>query len=243
MLIRRLFTAPRHVENIEVLPDIDLEPNETFFQDSINPFPDLPHVEITVFSQAHTNDILIIVPGYDSDGKSSKYQQLIKTLQSKTGCAIILTNDLETEDYQGDILNQMEKILIYALENSEQITGNPRYKVNLKLLGSSAGGGVVAAISRYCRQIKELTLLGPTEDVGIEMMQKGLSEFSGELTIVRGEFDPKCTEIYANKLISYAGNSKPQIISISKADHGFTSQANVNELCEVLVETNQNREC
>jgi hypothetical protein len=184
------------------------------------------------------------MPGYDSNGKKSKYASLISAIMAKSPqTAIISTNNLDIYDdlvdYAKSAVEQIKQLVEYATENAMSIAGSDNPKITL--YGSSAGGGAVTLAAGHFSQVDSLILTGPSLD-----LFKGLSlatisanpQFRGEVYYIRSADDVISSKYVEEQYLTHlaaAHSFKSNLIDGS--DHAFELPSNQQLLLNFVVDS------
>lgn len=239
-LLRRLFPGPpRPVVDEWTPPAYRPEPTQdfdpTFFDNTLKPFSELSEATINIFYK-RSQKVVLIIPGWSSDGRKDKYVQIINQIL-QGGSAVVLMNHPAYGDAGDKILTQTHLTMKYILENLESINSTSPDKVNISILGSSGGAGAAFAIASRYPQVHDILAVSPTYDVGQGPIETGLSNFQGNITIVRGDQDfalcpPDTAKVLAHKAKEVAVSITTHVVP--GADHSFTQPGNVGTLLEIV---------
>lgn len=173
--------------------------------------------------------IIINYPGYngDVDGYNNKYKKIADFLDEKEIGAVVRTsNHIQTGvDYPQSARSFLRQTVDYALQNSQAICGldQPR----LYFVGVSAGAGAVAAVAHEYPQVEKTLLIAPAANVGVDIIQTGLSRYSGELYIVVGEKDEvvgmEAGQFFSTMAVKARVN---KLVIVPNCDHQFRGAIN-----------------
>ena len=203
----------------------------------IKPFPELPRTELMLFpSQADRT--LIVIPGWNSSVKKFKYAYLVDTLQQRDLASVVIMNNPdpgEDVDYTEQLFRQADAVTRFAIANQASLNGN-KDRLKLSVMGSSAGGGAAAVIAgRYNQTVDSVFLVGPAQDVPFSAIAAHMQNITGELFVIRGEYDHYCTEDNANTYLGMAPNALTTgVAHIGRGDHGLSSAANAIQLAGLI---------
>lgn len=222
-LFRRLFTKPQVIGSTQ--PDQNSlampQPSQFEWPTALNPFLERPDITLYHFLN-DSPDLVIIIPGYNSNPAKPKYSELVDLFTNEFSASVIVTNNPGHDDnYGGYVLEQLRLIIKYAIRMKTD-AGLPSPRI--KLLGSSAGGSGVAAISgEFPEIVDEIFLLGPSLDVPENMMSPRAVHFTGKVNIIRGEHDEICSQQVFDDIIRMFRGGTIAYSMMKNADHGFTS--------------------
>lgn len=172
--------------------------------------------------------IIINYPGFRGviDGYQNKHKKLALYMQGEGLGAVVRGKGPGFEDFEGFTNDtQLRRMIDYSLENAEVISGAKRPEI--LLIGTSAGGGAVAAIAHNYEAVARILLMAPADNMGSEAITEGLKRFAGEVFIVIGrEDDVVGVESGQNFYDLATGASKREVFIIPNCDHNFRGQLN-----------------
>lgn len=170
-----------------------------------------------------SNVIVINYPGFDGDinGYNDKYLKIGELVHEKIGAVVRMGNPYYSDlPYPDAMIQNLEFVIDYSLKNSEIICNTSKPK--LHMMGFSAGASAIAAISSKYSEIEKLLLVAPSSDAGFNTIQKGLENYTGELSVVVGKND----EVVGSKIGLFYSElaksaSKKKLEVIQNCDHQF----------------------
>lgn len=190
-----------------------------------------PHEEFSPAMELaiHPNNsgrIIVNIPGYNGaiDGYEDKHKKLAILMQQENlGAVLRIAN--RANDYPR-MLGSLKRAIEYGLEHAEEICGSDNPEVCL--IGTSAGGGAISAVSSEYPNVKGLLLMAPGDNPDRRIVRRGLSRFTGELYIVIGADDnivgPGAGQIFYDMAINASHKEEPFIIPA--CDHNFKGEKN-----------------
>jgi predicted esterase len=148
-------------------------------------------VKLPIIIHPKNSGIIIInYPGFNGEinGYNNKYRTLAKLMQERIGAVIQSGNQYhEMLDYKESVKDDLRAVIEYSLENAENIC---QTKIpTIYLVGFSAGASAIAAVAHEYPAVSKILLISPSADAGFESLQKGLSEYTGEVYILSGSND------------------------------------------------------
>jgi pimeloyl-ACP methyl ester carboxylesterase len=172
--------------------------------------------------------IIINYPGFkgDIDGYNKKHLTLAQLMaQRRLGGVVQMGNAYrENRDYKLSVINDLRAVVEHALEHARHICGVAR--PDLYLIGTSAGGGAVAAVAGEYRAVKKILLMAPSTNAAQTIVKKRFPQFTGEVYIVVGEKD----DVSIDAAPYYYGLAKEakrrELVVIPDCDHQFTGTIN-----------------
>lgn len=190
-------------------------------------------IEVKLPIAIHQNNqksgiIIISYPGFNGDinGYNNKYLALADFMQERIGATVIRSGNhyYLNLDYRESVQDDLRAVIGYALKNSKEICGseNPI----LYLMGFSAGASAVAAISYEYPAVKKILLMAPSGDAGPEALEKGLSEYTGEVFIAVGTDDEVVGSESAKIFAHHVKKTSAQYVIIPNCDHQFRGTEN-----------------
>lgn len=188
-------------------------------------------VELGLDIAVHPNTsgrIIINYPGYlgAMDGYNQKHRKLALYMQGEGLGAVVRGKGPGFPDFEGFTDDtQLRRMIDYSLDNAEVISGAKRPEV--LLIGTSAGGGAVAAIARDYETVARILLMAPGSNMGMAQISTGLKEFAGEVFIVIGEQDKSVGAGAGKTFYNLATKaSRRELFVIPDCDHNFTGEVN-----------------
>ncbi len=184
-------------------------------------------IPITIHVNQEKEIIILNYPGFNGDinGYNNKYLTLAKSLQEKVGAVIQMGNQYNDElDYTESVQDDVRAVIEYAIEHASEIckSENPQ----IYLMGFSAGASAIAAVCHEYPEVKKILLMAPSGDAGQESVEKGLSEFSGEVFIVIGAND-EVVGVEAGKIFAnLVKKTSAQLTVVPNCDHQFRGTEN-----------------
>ena len=114
----------------------------------------------------------------------------------------------------------------YSLENAADISGSPEPEI--LLIGTSAGGGAVAAVAADYERISRILLMAPGSNIGMRKIINSLSRFTGEVYIVIGDQDDNVGTDSGQIYYDLAVNAgKRELLIIPGCDHNFSQNGRI----------------
>lgn len=93
-------------------------------------------------------------------------------------------------------------------------------------MGFSAGASAIAAISYEYPSVKKILLMAPSGDAGHEALEKGLSEYVGEIFIAVGANDEVVGAEVVKTFAHHLKKTSAQCVIIPNCDHQFRGTKN-----------------
>jgi dienelactone hydrolase len=190
-----------------------------------------PHdpVDLKITPCPASPNIIINYPGFKGhiDGYNNKHFKLAQLMAGRGLGGVLQMGNIyrENRDYKLSVINDLRAVVEYAIDNAPRICGVKR--ADLFLIGTSAGGGAVAAVAGEYKEVKKILLMAPSKDAAQTTVKKNFAKFKGEVYIVIGDKDdvvgPLAGKIYYD-LAKKA--SRRELIVIPDCDHQFTGTVN-----------------
>ncbi len=154
-----------------------------------------------------SSQLILIIPGFDSNGQSHKYNWLISDL-NRRGFSVIRTNnephinlknekfdnyDHFTSVHQQKYLDFMKEYFarINTFLQEQRLSGSEK---KLHIIASSAGGGAILALYELFNPIPDsMLILGPSGDIAFPLVEEGINNYlqskSQKLFVTAGDRD------------------------------------------------------
>lgn len=138
--------------------------------------------------------IVINIPGYQGSihGRDHKYDKIGQMLAAR-GIAACVQMPNRLHEFGGDELSlahDVSTVIRTVLSEARELCATER--ADIYLMGTSAGGAAMAAVSGHFEQVKKILLIAPaypTDSDAVRMLEKNLGSFAGELYIACGAND------------------------------------------------------
>ncbi len=191
-----------------------------------------PERTVALDLAVHLNDsgrIIINYPGLggDREGYAGKHKNLALYMQGEGLGAVVRGKGPGHRDFANfpdDV--QLRRMIEYSIENALPICG--AQKPEVLLMGTSAGGGAVAAVASDYEAVTRMLLMAPGNNIGSKAVENGLRDFAGEVFIVIGADDDVVggeeTGRYFLNLATRA--SRRELFVIPDCDHNFRGRTN-----------------
>lgn len=169
--------------------------------------------------------LIVNYPGLagDIDGYNLKYRKMAQYIQGKNLGAVVRSTGPNFWGYLPD--TSLRKMLEYAYQNAEEITGVTEPEV--MLMGFSAGASAVAAVAYDYERVSRLLLMAPSGDMGQEAITEGLQKFAGEVYVVIGREDDVVGVQAGQTFFNLAtGANHKELHIIPNCDHQFRGTLN-----------------
>jgi hypothetical protein len=184
-----------------------------------------PSFEISIHKLVSKN-IVIIYPGANGskDGYQNKYLRMAEKLVSANVGAVIRTpNTYMIGNWWTTCL---EIVINYAINNSTYICGTE--KPDLYLVGHSVGAGAIDLVSNAYDEIKKLLMTSPAPLRRNNIVQHGIEEFEGELSVFIPENDRAIPREDAMQFYNLAVNAEKRNLEIvNDCDHEWSGEKNL----------------
>jgi hypothetical protein len=171
--------------------------------------------------------IIINYPGWrgNIDGFNNKHKKLAQYMQGEGLGAVVRGKGPGFPDFEGFAIDtQLKKMLEYSLNNAEYLCSSQNPE--LLLIGTSAGGGAVAAVASEYDAVSRILLMAPAINIGEEEVEK-MGEFPGEVFIVIGRDDTVVGVDSGKYFLDLAKRaSRKELFVIDDCDHNFSGSAN-----------------
>ncbi len=183
------------------------------------------HIPIAVHRCTGTSTIVINYPGYRGsiDGYEQKYVKLAEHLVGHgLGTVVRMANThYQDEEYKVTVQRDLCAVIDYVLAHAGE--SDP----DIYLIGTSAGGGAVAAIASRYPSVKKILLVAPSFDVARDDVVRCVERFTGEVSIVVGMVDDVTGVGPAAMIHAAAANASARNIAlIPDCDHHFSGVTN-----------------
>lgn len=177
--------------------------------------------------QINSNKIILICPGFNEtiDGYNNKYGKLSDFIQRKNLANVVRTYNInkEEKDYKNWIDN-LQYTIDYVLNYFSFYKSSKDLELNL--VGISSGSEPVSIISNKYSEIKKLLLISPRLDLEIKEIEKNLTKFQNDISIMVGANDKTDISNSLKYYYSAINSKKRQLKIIPNCDHWFTGENN-----------------
>ena len=167
---------------------------------------------------ADSNVILLTVPGVDGsvDGFENKYVTIAESIQKQHGAAVVrIANPFITSHHWESNVRQA---LAYINEHASEICGYENFEI--RIIAHSAGAAILGQIAWEYPEISRILLVNPAIALNTEGFTHGLSQFSGNATILVGTDDPSYGTV--TSIVHSGILDDTQLVEITGADHHFS---------------------
>lgn len=188
-------------------------------------------MEISI--EKHNNGkVVLICPGKDGsiDGYGGKYRSLSEKIVEEKLAAVVRISNPNTNNSDREI--NLVKAIEYIRKNVVEITG--RNKLELTIIGVSAGARSTALLASKNIEIKNILLVEPAKVYDEEKMANSLSVFTGKIGIIVGDGD-NSLGIEVGKTYKSLALYKEQV-EIENCDHYFSSKEASEKLNQWIME-------
>jgi hypothetical protein len=165
--------------------------------------------------------VLLTVPGVDGtvDGYENKYVRTAENVQKDNGAAVVRMANPFITSFHWE--SNFRRVLAYIDEHAFDIAG--RDDIELRIMAHSAGAAIVAQIAWEYPHITRLLLINIATKLELDKIKLGLSDFSGEVTLLFGSDDMSVKDI--NELAAAGNLQKTHIVVLDGVDHNFSGEA------------------
>jgi predicted esterase len=178
--------------------------------------------------------------GGTKDGADNRYKK-IATLIQKSEIATVIRyhsslfpfafQDVEMESL---LIGNLRAVIGYSLQNAQLLCGSSEPK--LYLAGYSAGASTSAAIASEFPHISKMLLIAPSGDISESAINRGLSNYRGELYIILGDKDYVINPKTAQSLADQASKAKhKKVVLIPDCNHQFSGEKNEKRFREAYL--------
>lgn len=173
--------------------------------------------------------LIVNYPGYGGtiEGYNNKYVTLANHMaECSLGAVIRMPNTLhEGRDYSKSVIEDLRAVIKFAIDRAGMLCNCE--KPDIYLMGSSAGGGAIAAVAGEYPAVTKILLLEPAGNAGGEIMQQGLARYRGDLFIVVGSGKDAIGTKYGSKLVEWATQARrKELVVLKGCDHNFSGKRN-----------------
>lgn len=189
------------------------------------------HYRLALDLAIHPNQsrrIIINYPGLrgEKDGYMDKHRKLAQIMQGENLGAVVRGKGPGHPDFNGFSFDvQLRKMIEFSVEYAKALSGSSSPEI--MLIGTSAGGGVAAAIAHEYEEISRILLMAPGNNIGLKQIRYGLANFSGEVTIVIGKDDTNVGAVSGWKYLELStGASRRKLFNLSNCGHNFEGEQN-----------------
>ncbi len=169
--------------------------------------------------------VMVMLPGLDGemDGYMDKYMKIACFVQNAKTAAVVRSSNHWTPGLKEE--HSFRFAMEHLDSNSYSICGeiNPE----TYLMGYACGAGIMAAYAHEYPNVKKILLVNPTGEIGEKLIKDGLSEFTGEVTIVAGELNHDSLKFGKLLFDKHSVKSKAKkFLIIPNCDHALTGKVN-----------------
>lgn len=169
--------------------------------------------------------------GGSKNGDKSKYKKIASLIQKADIASVIRYHcslfpfAFQNVEMESLLIGNLRAVIRYSLQNAQPLCGSNEPK--LYLAGYSAGASTSAAVASEFPQISKMLLISPSTDINPSTINRGLSNYQGELYITLGDNDYVINPRTAQNLADQATKSKlKKLVLIPDCDHQFSGEKN-----------------
>lgn len=176
-----------------------------------------------------SENVVIIYPGFNGTigGYNNKYLKIAELLVKRGVGAVVRIDNFFVPgvSYEKSVKDHLREVIVYVRGNADKICGNKR--LNIFLMGISAGAGAAAAVVFEYSCVKKILLVAPSTDAGVRAIRTGLGAFGGEVYVVVGENDEIVGKDSGLLFFELATGAKSRkLVAVPNCDHQFRGGIN-----------------
>jgi predicted esterase/SAM-dependent methyltransferase len=190
--------------------------------------PARPALELVVHPLL-SKTVIVLVPGAREglDDSALPFPFIANNVQEAgLAAAVRCNNPLQEQGGTTELLrDHFGRLMEYVRANAPSICGIDHPRV--ALAGYSSGAGAIAAFAAEYAEVRQILLFAPSVDVKSDVIERGLSQFGGEVYIVAGDDDPIVPSSQARWFYDVAARAtRKRLVEIARCDHAFSGEYN-----------------